>query len=124
MPDDLVQLLVDWKAVQDADSEMAGTLWVFPSTKDPTQPLSDPTKHWKVICLAAGIDNATIHTLRHTHASWMAQDGTSLAIIGKQLGHRQTSTTERYAHLNTTAAKDAVNSITRKMRGGKSSQQS
>jgi len=120
LPDDLVQLLKDWKETQDTDKKIAGTPWVFPSTKNCFEVLSDPTKHWKVICLTAGIENATIHTLRHTHASWMAQDGTSLAIIGKQLGHRQTSTTERYAHLNTTAAKDAVNSITKKMRSGRS----
>lgn len=39
------------------------------------------------------------HTLRHTFASWLAQDGVSLFTIGSLLGHTSDKTTRRYAHL-------------------------
>jgi len=37
--------------------------------------------------------------LRHTFASIAASNGLSLPIIGALLGHKQTQTTARYAHL-------------------------
>lgn len=39
------------------------------------------------------------HTLRHTFASWLAQDGVPLFTIGALLGHTSDKTTRRYAHL-------------------------
>jgi integrase len=113
--DQLNKDLKKWKTHQFHSSVLHGTPWVFPSTKDPQERLKDPMKHWKTICALADIQNATIHTLRHTCASWMVQDGASLSVIGKQLGHRQTSTTERYAHLDITSTKAAVNSVEKKM---------
>lgn len=43
---------------------------------------------------------ATIHDLRHTYASWLAQDGVPLGRIAELLGHASTSTTEIYAHFS------------------------
>lgn len=58
--------------------------------------LKDP---WAVIRECAGIDDVRIHDLRHSFASVGAANGTSLPILGALLGHRQPSTTARYAHL-------------------------
>jgi integrase len=41
----------------------------------------------------------TFHTLRHTHASWLALQGESLITIRDILGHKTTAMTERYSHL-------------------------
>ena len=41
----------------------------------------------------------TFHTLRHTHASWLAQRGVELSVIQKQLGHGSFALVQRYAHL-------------------------
>lgn len=51
---------------------------------------------------AAGLGHlgATIHDLRHTYASWLAQDGVPLGRIAELLGHASTSTTEIYAHFS------------------------
>jgi integrase len=40
-----------------------------------------------------------VHDLRHSYASSLASAGLSLPIIGALLGHTQTQTTARYAHL-------------------------
>jgi len=50
---------------------------------------------------------ATAHTLRHTFASKLAQNGMSLYEIGKLLGHADVQSTAIYAHLcpNTASAK-------------------
>jgi integrase len=45
---------------------------------------------------------ATIHSLRHTFASLLAQNGASLAEISDALGHTSLAMTRRYAHLNKT----------------------
>lgn len=41
----------------------------------------------------------TFHTLRHTHASWLALQGESIITIRDMLGHKTTAMTERYSHL-------------------------
>ena len=41
-----------------------------------------------------------LHDLRHTYASFGAGGGLGLPIIGRLLGHAQTATTARYAHLD------------------------
>jgi len=53
----------------------------------------------KNIPLPTGVLQVRIHDLRHTYASILAGRGTSLALIGALLGHTQTQTTARYAHL-------------------------
>ena len=49
--------------------------------------------------VAADIEGATIHTLRHTYASWLIQAGVPLSEVGRLLGHQSMQTTQRYAHL-------------------------
>jgi integrase len=56
-------------------------------------------KAWDAICQRAGITGVRVHDLRHTYASLLASSGLSLPVIGALLGHTQTQTTQRYAHL-------------------------
>jgi integrase len=52
-------------------------------------------------CEAAKIEpRATFHTLRHTYGSLLVNQGGSLHVISKALGHADTRMTQRvYAHL-------------------------
>ena len=61
--------------------------------------LTDLQKPWRRIRKAAGLDDVRIHDLRHTFASEAVMSGESLPMVGKILGHTQTQTTARYAHL-------------------------
>lgn len=47
----------------------------------------------------AGLDNCTAHTLRHTHATRLIQNGLSVYEVQAVLGHSDIKTTMRYAHL-------------------------
>ena len=41
----------------------------------------------------------TVHSLRHTHASWLATNGMNILEIKEQLGHKTLEMTLRYSHL-------------------------
>lgn len=58
----------------------------------------------------AGIEGATIHTIRHTFASKLVQNGVSLQELQDLLGHASASTSAIYAHLvpNQAAARAAA----------------
>ena len=49
--------------------------------------------------------------LRHSFASVSAAGGMSLPIIGALLGHKETATTARYAHLSDDPLRSAANVI-------------
>ena len=63
----------------------------------------------------AKLDNVRIHDLRHTFASYGAGGGVGLPLIGGILGHRQASTTQRYAHLADTPLRAAADLISREI---------
>ena len=51
------------------------------------------------------------HTLRHTFASWLAQQGTPLLTIKELMGHKSIEMTMRYAHLIPDQKIDAVKQL-------------
>ena len=73
--------------------------YVFPG-RDGHAHRVDLKKPWAAICKAANIKGLRLHDLRHSFASVAAAGGASLPMIGKLLGHTQTATTARYAHLD------------------------
>jgi integrase len=66
---------------------------------------------WRRLTSAAGIHGVRVHDLRHTFASHAVIGGASLQVVGSLLGHTQTRTTERYAHLSSDPIRRAGDSV-------------
>ena len=90
--------------------------WVLPAAKGSGHYVGLP-KHWDAVRARANaiaveraerdgrslagvpnFDDVRLHDLRHSFASFAVQSGGSLFLVGKVLGHKQSRTTERYAH--------------------------
>lgn len=84
--------------------------FVFPGMKA-SQSIVNLAKPWKIICDEAELDDLRIHDLRHTAASVAVGQGVALPIIGRLLGHTQTQTTARYAHVDADPALKAADTI-------------
>jgi integrase len=90
-------------------------------TKDES-PRADLNRPWRSVRKRAGIEDVRIHDLRHSFASVGAGAGLGLPIIGNLLGHSQSSTTQRYAHVAVDPARRAADIIAgeiEKAMGGK-----
>lgn len=72
--------------------------------------------------LVARDGKATVHSLRHTFASWLLQDGMSLAEVQDLVGHSDISQTRVYAHLSkgrtVDRATEVLTGITAGLMGG------
>jgi integrase len=79
------------------------------------RPRADLKKPWRAVSKRAGLERVRIHDLRHTHASVGAGAGLGLPIIGKLLGHTQSATTQRYAHLDTDPVRKASETIAKRL---------
>ncbi len=71
---------------------------------------------WKKICKIAGLNDVRPHDLRHTFASHAINNGYSLPIIAKILGHADIKTTERYAHLHEDPINKAIDDVSLKLK--------
>ena len=89
---------------------------------DPEKPRADLQRPWALVSKRAGLDGLRLHDLRHSFASVGAGSGLGLPIIGKLLGHSNSKTTERYAHLAADPlrrASDAISGAIAKAMGEK-----
>jgi len=78
--------------------KIEGNEFVLPGDKEGAHFVGLP-KVWRRVRECAGLSGVRLHDLRHSFASVGAAGGDSLFMIGKLLGHRQSGTTARYAHL-------------------------
>lgn len=83
---------------------------VFPSRWKPTEAWQFNST-WRAVLAAAAIKRLRFHDLRHTCASYLAQNGASLLEIADVMGHRQLAMVKRYAHLTTDSKAKLVNRV-------------
>ena len=102
-------------AVLEVLPRMAGNSHVLPGDR-PGASFVGIQKPWQRIRALAGLPDLRIHDLRHAFASTAVAAGDSLFIVGKLLGHRQASTTERYAHLAPDPAKAVADRTAERLR--------
>jgi len=89
-------------------------VWVFPAAKGKSGHTTAAGKVWREkVRPAAELSGVRIHDLRHSFASFAVADGASLPMIGKALGHKNSRSTERYAHL----ADDPLRALSERVAG-------
>lgn len=90
----------------------AGRDWLFPGdVEGKDQPVQELRRFWIGIQKQADLPDVRIHDLRHTFASLLVSGGASLEMIGKLLGHSQSRTTQRYAHLMDSPLRAGVDAV-------------
>ena len=79
-----------------------GRLW-------PWQP-DTVTHHFKTTARSAGLD-CRLHDLRHTYGSWLVMRGVPLRTVQLLMGHQNSRTTEKYAHLSAAHLEEAAGKL-------------
>lgn len=82
-----------------AQTDRGGAGWVFPAERGDGHFVGLP-KVLSRLCYDAGLENVTVHTLRHTFASVAGDLGFSELVIAGLLGHSGGSVTRGYVHLD------------------------
>lgn len=85
------------------------TPYCFPSeVRGFRKPLADFKRQWTRIRNSAGLPDVTVHDLRRTVGSRMAQSGVPLEHIAQVLNHRDPAITAVYARLSQDTQRDAL----------------
>jgi site-specific recombinase XerD len=121
LPESTLQLLRQyWKSHRNP-------VWIFPasgrgnnkrSISDRPIPRSNVQDAFREARKAAGIRKAaSVHTLRHSWATHLLENGVNLRQIQEYLGHSTPKTTAIYTHLTESSCKQASEVINRLMEG-------
>lgn len=73
---------------------------------------------WHSIRTQADLQDVRLHDLRHNFASMLVNQGRSLYEVQKLLGHADSKTTQRYAHLSQESLMEAANLVGESIRAG------
>lgn len=101
----LAQILAEHKEVMRYRAELLGEVWsedslVFRNSRGNMVYSRNLQESLYKICRNAGIEGATMHTLRHTYATRCFEAGVDIKAISEQLGHANVKTTYNiYVHL-------------------------
>jgi integrase len=81
--------------------------WVFGGF-GPSGHYSWPKDAWMRVLKLANLTGVCLHDLRRTNASWQVEIGSSIAVIGKSLGHKSLQSTEVYARTDRRKVRESV----------------
>lgn len=98
-----------------------GSKYVFPGA-DGGMVACVPSPFWRAV-KALGLNDGVVdprqrvcfHTLRHTFASWLVEQGAGLRLVGDLLGHKSLVMTQRYTHVSEGAQKTAIAGLSKSL---------
>lgn len=90
--------------------------WVFANERT-GKPFSNIFHSWNTARCQAGLADVRMHDLRHSFASFLINGGRTLYEVQQILGHSQSRTTQRYAHLSHETLLAAVNTASKALQG-------
>lgn len=88
--------------------------YLFPSPQT-GMPYKSIFQSWDTARRAANLPTLRMHDLRHTFASFLVNGGCSLYEVQRLLGHTNSKTTQRYAHLSQSALSEAMRVASRRL---------
>lgn len=91
--------------------------WVFPSPVDRRKHRKDFKSPWARIRKEADLADITLHDLRRTAGSFMAQAGVPLQVIQHVLGHSHPGVTRLYARLASENEREALETLAGELSG-------
>lgn len=104
---------LDAEKARASGEQRSANAWIF-AHRDGRPPNTDNFRRrvWRRLFRVAGLPYAWPHSLRHTYASLLLQNGESLAYVKAQLGHRSIQmTVDVYGHLVPGANREAVDRL-------------
>jgi integrase/recombinase XerD len=92
-------------------------LWLFPAKRSESPfPEASLQKMFKAAVRQSGTGkNASVHTLRHSYATHLLENGTDLRVIQSLLGHNSPLTTAVYTHLTRKTMETLYGTVNRLM---------
>lgn len=100
------ELLEELKSLQKKRDKTQNLIFLNPKTNKPYTDI--PRRFWKWLKTEAGIDEMRIHDFRHLIGFTLVNQGVPLEAIGKALGHKKTSTTQKYSNIKAQIAAQAI----------------
>jgi site-specific recombinase XerD len=113
LPADLLTLLREWWKVGRQQGVMHAQGWLFPG-QNATKPISTRQLHRVVVeaALAAEITKRVgPHTLRHSFATHLLEDGVDVRVIQVLLGHSKLETTSLYTKVATRTVRAVISPL-------------
>jgi integrase len=89
-------------------TERTKSPWVWPSEKARIGHVVNPEKPWRAFLRAAENNYVSLHDVRRTLGSSLANSGAAAATISKALGHVSPQSARAYVHLDVEPARPAI----------------
>jgi integrase len=93
-----------------AEDQPKRSAYLFPAEAG-DGPYNGVPKVWQAVRNRIGDPTLRLHDLRHSFASLAVSQGASLPMIGALLGHANSATTQRYAHLSDDPVRGATEMV-------------
>lgn len=99
------------RAMAIIDAQPRISPFVFPSKRSRSGHRENLEHVWHEVRKEAELKGLTLHGLRHTVGTWLAQANTNGFVIQKTLGHANIATTQRYTEMDISDARAGLESI-------------